>query len=159
MIRRIGTAAAANRPDPGRRERGSAVIEFCYLALVLMVPLTYVVLVVFAVQGAGYAVTQATREAGRAYVTADRPEEAEARAYAAAWLALHDHGLTLEPGQLRIECDAPTCLRPGGRISVRIDTSVPLPFAPPVLAGQAPASVAIHGRHEEIVDLYRAIMP
>ncbi|MCI0686665.1 MAG: hypothetical protein L0Y54_05425 [Sporichthyaceae bacterium] len=150
---------AATRCRVPGRDDGSAIIEFCYLAILLMVPLVYVVLVVFEVQRAGYAVTQAAREAGRAFVTTDRPADAHARAYAAAWLALRDHGLELRPGQLRIECgmDGPAgCLRPGNQVLIRLDTEVPLPLTPAVFAGRAPASIAVHGVHEELVDVYRA---
>lgn len=142
-----------------RRDEGGAVVEFCYLALLLMVPLIYVILVVFQVQRAGYAVTQATREAGRAFVTTDRKEAAADRAFAAAWLALHDHGLVLEPEELRIDCDPDRCLGPGSRVTIRIDITVPLPLVPPVFDGSAPAEIAIHGRHEELVDIYRAAAP
>lgn len=142
-----------------QRAEGSAIIEFCYLAVLLMVPLVYVVLIVFDVQRAGYAVTQATREATRAFVTTDRSAAAEDRAYAAAYLALRDHGLRLMPGDLRVDCDLSPCLQPGNRVSVRIDTTVPLPFAPSIFDGVAPASIAIHGAHEELVDAYRSTGP
>jgi Flp pilus assembly protein TadG len=142
-----------------RREEGGAIIEFCYLAVLLMVPLVYVVLIVFEVQRAGYAITQATREAARAFVTTDQSADAEERAYAAAYVALHDHGLRLAPGELRINCDLSPCLQPGNRVSVRIDTAVPLPFVPAIFDEVAPASIAIHGAHEELVDVYRSTGP
>ena len=148
-------AAPNDRPS----ENGSAIIEFCYLAVLLMVPLVYVVLIVFDVQRAGYAVTQATREAARAFVTTDHQAEAEERAYATAYLALRDHGLRLAPDELRTNCDLSPCLRPGNRVSVRIDTAVPLPFTPVIFDGVAPASIAIHGAHEELVDSYRSTQP
>lgn len=48
---------------------GSAVVEFVTVGLVLTIPLVYVLLTVFAVQRAAFAVSAAAREAGRAYVT------------------------------------------------------------------------------------------
>ncbi|MGH8836788.1 MAG: TadE family protein [Actinomycetes bacterium] len=161
---RAGRSNCTDRTDrtariERHREEGSAIIEFCYLAVLLMVPLVYVVLIVFDVQRAGYAVTQATREAARAFVTTDQSADAEERAYAAAYLALRDHGLRLTPGELRVDCDLSPCLRPGNRVSVRIDTAVPLPFVPAIFAGAAPASIAIHGAHEELVDVYRSTEP
>lgn len=54
------------------RDDGNATVEFVALAVVLMVPLVHVLLAVFAVQRAAFAVSQAAREAGRAYaVTTD----------------------------------------------------------------------------------------
>ena len=152
---RIDRTARMERP----RDEGSAIVEFCYLAVLLMVPLVYVVLVVFDVQRAGYAITQATREAARAFVTTEQRADAEERAYAAADLALRDHGLRLTPGELRIDCQLSPCLRQGSRVSVRIDTAVPLTFMPAIFDGVAPASIAIHGAHEELVDVYRTTEP
>lgn len=138
-------------------ERGSAVVEFCSLALLLIVPLAYVVLAVFRVQAGAYGITAAAREAGRAYVTVSDPRNAEGRATAAAAVVAADQGLTLPPGAVTISCSAQPCLTPGSSVVVRIDTSVRLPFLPAVFAGRALASIALHARHTEMVDLYRTV--
>ena len=49
-------------------EAGSALIELSWLAILLLVPLVYVITSVFDVQRAAYGVTAATRAAGQAYV-------------------------------------------------------------------------------------------
>lgn len=69
------------------RDDGNAAVEFVTVAVVLMVPLVYVLLTVFAVQRAAFAVSAAAREAGRAYVTSPEPADAAQRA---ADLALAD---------------------------------------------------------------------
>ncbi|MFI5955247.1 hypothetical protein [Cryptosporangium sp. NPDC051539] len=55
---------------PGHRrprgDDGSAIIEFVWGGVLLLVPLLYVVLAVFEVQRNAFAVTEAAREAGRA---------------------------------------------------------------------------------------------
>ncbi len=61
-------------------DAGNAVVEFSTLAVLLMVPLVYVLLSVFEVQRASFGVTEAARQAGRAYVTADDPAQGRARA-------------------------------------------------------------------------------
>lgn len=48
------------------RERGNALVEFTWLAVLLMIPLVYLMLTVFQVQKAAYAMEAASREAGRA---------------------------------------------------------------------------------------------
>jgi Flp pilus assembly protein TadG len=48
-----------------RSERGSALVEVTWLPILLLVPLLYVVLAVFEVQRAAFAVNAATRAAGR----------------------------------------------------------------------------------------------
>ena len=70
--------------DRAADDRGSAVVEFVILAVVLLVPLIYLVLCLARVQAGSYAVAQAAREAGRAFVTAADDGSAEARSRAAA---------------------------------------------------------------------------
>nr|MBA2738363.1 hypothetical protein [Nocardioidaceae bacterium] len=61
-----------------RSERGSALVEFTWLCLLLLVPMVYLLLAAMDVQRASYAATAASRAAGRAYVLA--PDTASARA-------------------------------------------------------------------------------
>ena len=52
-------------------EGGTAVIEFVWLAVLLLIPLIYLILCLARVQAGSYAVTQGAREAARAFVTAE----------------------------------------------------------------------------------------
>src|SRR3954449_5347761 len=61
-------------------EDGSAAIEFVGLSVVLLLPVVYVLLTVFQLQRAAFGVSQAAREAGRAYATAISSGEALDRA-------------------------------------------------------------------------------
>ena len=54
-------------------EGGTAVIEFVWLAILMLVPLIYLVLCLARLQAGSYAVTQAARESARAFVTARGP--------------------------------------------------------------------------------------
>jgi hypothetical protein len=137
----------------GAVERGSAMVEFTFLGVLLMVPLAYAVLCVFVVQKAAYAATQATREAGRAYVTAPTPEHGAARAELAAALALRDHGLA--PVAPRIACPVEGCLSPGGTHRFSMEIMVDLPGLPKVLDGAAPARVRVAASHDQVVDRFR----
>lgn len=152
------TGSAAPR-KVGSPDAGAAIVEFCFLAVLLMVPLVYVLLTAFRVQGAAYGITAATREAGRAFVTSPSNAAAAARAEAAAAVALADHGLILRPGDLSLSCTASPCLTPGAHVEVRIDTEVALPFLPRILDGRAPASIALHAAHIETVDVFRMVPP
>lgn len=138
-----------------RSDEGTAVVEFVYLAVLLMVPLAYLVLTVFRVQAASYAVSSATREAGRVYVTAASTEQADAEARTAAAIVLADSGLALSTGDLRISCAARPCLTPGATVEVVIGYDVALPFLPRFLSGAGPAGVHVTGRHLEVVDRFR----
>ncbi|NEA31054.1 hypothetical protein [Streptomyces sp. SID13031] len=139
-----------------RGEHGSAVVEFSWLALLLMVPLIYVMLGVFDVQRASYGATAATRAAGRAFIIVPAglsEEDARERAFEAARLAMKDQGMDLTADQLKITCD-PACLQPGSTVTVELDAEVPLPLIPDALGGERPA-IHINASHTEPYGDYR----
>ena len=132
----------------GRDESGTALVEFTWLSILLLVPLLYVVLAVFEVQRSAFAVNAASRAAGRAYTLAPSQGEAVARARAAAEVALRDQGLTLADARLETGCepDPDDCLSPGSVIHVRMTCGVTLPLMPDALGGNAP-SVRVAAEH------------
>ena len=131
-----------------RTERGTALVEVTWLSILLLVPLVYIVLAVFAVQRSAFAVTAATRAAGRAYTLAASDEEGGARARAAAEVALRDQGLDLSDGQLTLSCEPVPrdCLSPGSVVHVRMVVPVVLPMMPDALGGDAP-SIRVEADH------------
>jgi Flp pilus assembly protein TadG len=137
-----------------RDDSGNAIVEFVYLAVLLMVPLVYVLLTVFRVQAATYAVSSATREAGRVYVSSTESGAASRRALTAATIVMADTGLRLSPGDLLITCSANPCLTPGATVNVSIGYDVALPLLPKFFG--SPARVHVDGRHLEVVDRFRA---
>jgi Flp pilus assembly protein TadG len=145
-----------SRWSRSRDEQGSAVVEFSWLALLMLVPLVYVMLAVFDVQRAAYGATAATRAAGRAFIIVPAgltEDDARARAFEAARLAMKDQGMELSPGQLKITCN-PACLEPGSTVTVELDTEVPLPLIPDALGGERPA-IHITASHTEPYGDYR----
>jgi Flp pilus assembly protein TadG len=137
---------------------GNAMIEFVYLAVLMLVPLTYLLLTVFRVQGATYAVSSATREAGRVFVTS-AAGEADGRAASAASLVMADSGLDLDTSQLQIRCSAHPCNTPGANVNVAIGYDVDLPFLPRFLDRLLPSSIHVEGRHLEVVDRFGPVRP
>lgn len=144
------------RPRRAKRlpsgEDGNALVEFSYLAVLLMVPLVYVLLTVFQVQRAAFGVTEAARQAGRAYVTADDAAQGRVRARVAADLALRDQGLTLCPSCLAPPAGA---LAPGGSVSVRVEHRVVLPLVGGLFRSAVPPSIPVRATHVEVVDRFR----
>lgn len=139
-----------------RDERGSAVVEFSWLAILLMVPLVYVMLGVFDVQRASYGATAATRAAGRAFIIVPSglsEDDARARAFEAARVVMKDQGMELTPAQLTITCN-PACLEPGSTVTVTLDTEVRLPLIPDALGGEPPA-IHVSASHTEPYGDYR----
>ena len=139
----------AHRPSG---DDGNAMVEFTYLAVLLMVPLVYVLLTVFQVQRAAFGVTEAARQAGRAYVTADDAITGRVRARAAAELALQDQGLTLCASCLASPSGA---VVPGGSVSVRVEHRVVLPLVGGLFRGAVPPSIPVRATHVEVVDRFR----
>lgn len=137
-----------------RAEEGSALIEFVGLAVVLLLPLIYLLLSVFSVQRAAFAVTQAAREAGRAYATASSSSAAATRADYAAHLALSSQGVTsqvtLHYAPAGAGCgahdDGAASLKPGARFVVCVRTQAALPLG---------GSITVNGQYAVTVDSYR----
>ena len=127
-----------------------------------MVPLVYVLLTAFTVQRAAYAVSSASREAGRVFVAADSAALGRARAEQATAIVLRDSGLTAQPASLDLACSAQPCLTPGAKVTVVLTYAVDLPLAPPLLTdavSMVAATIPVTGRHVEVVDRFRAIRP
>lgn len=149
------------RPATRWRDRvacddGTAVVEFVVLAVLVLVPLLYVVMCVARVQAAAYAATQAVREAGRVYVTAESVAQAAQRAGTAARLAVSDQGFELPAGALSVTCAGGACLSPGSQVRVRVSLDVPLPLLPDALADAVPSTIPVVATHLAAVDSYRA---
>lgn len=139
-----------------RDERGSALVEFTWLALLVMIPLVYVVIALLTVQRHAFGATEAARAAGRAYVLAPDVATARERALDAASIALGDQHVRLEPDDVEIIC-RPTpqsCLRPGSSVEVRIHLRVGLPYVPTIY-GDPPAAISIDASHRETYGVYR----
>lgn len=136
-------------------EGGTAVIEFVWLAVLLLIPLIYLVLCLARVQAGSYAVTQGAREAGRAFVTAEDDGAAQARARAAADIAFEDQGFGGQ-GDLSVECSASPCLSPGESVTTDATVRVPLPLVPSFLGDVVPLEVPVSATQVAPVPEYEA---
>jgi hypothetical protein len=143
------------RGGRGRREGGSALVEFVFLGVLVLVPLVYLVMMLARLQAGAYAASAASREAGRAFVTATAPGAAAGRAEAAARIAFEDQGFRRGEARLTMSCDGTPCLRPEGRIEVVATVTVPLPLVPSFARGVVPLEVPVTARHLAVVDRFR----
>ncbi len=122
-----------------RDEGGSALVEFVFIALVVFVPLVYLVAGFSAVQRGVFASTAAAREAGRALGTAPDPVSGQARAQAAVAIAVEDQSVqatdvVLAYAPVGVGCAAagsyqPT-LTPGEEFTVCVTVTVRVPLLP-----------------------------
>jgi len=147
-------AEPGHEPDAPDAEAGAALVEFLGTAVLLLVPLVYLVLTVAQVQAGAFAVEGAAREAGRAMVTADSSEAGAQRARAAAGIAFGDQGFAVADGSVSLECSADPCLTPGATVGVRTRLAVPLPFVPEALRDWLPLEVPVTATHVATVDEY-----
>lgn len=157
LTSRLTSTFAARLAGRGR-ETGSAVVEFLGVALLLLVPMVYLVLTVGRIQAAVFAAEGAAREAGRIVVRAETFEEGAARARAAVGLAFDDQGIPVSGADaLRFSCESDPCLTPGGRIVVEVRAAVGLPGVPEFARGIVPAEVPVAAEYVAVVDEFREV--
>ena len=138
-----------------RDEQGSALIEFSWLAIILIVPLIWVVISVFEVQQGAFATSAAARAAGRAYALAPDDATGEARAAAAVQQVLADQGAPGQQAKVTVTCDAPAdnCHVGTSVITVTVDSGVDLPFFPAIL-GRRAATFSLDASHTVPIGQY-----
>jgi Flp pilus assembly protein TadG len=158
------TGARASR-CAGRRDRGgdggSAIVEFVFVAVIVMVPLVYLIVAVAAVQRTQLAVSQAAREAGRAFATSSGAAQAQVRVSAAVRLALAAQGLPNDAVVRYVPsgsgCSAAAItphVAPGAQFTVCVTRHTTLPGVPSVLAGRGVTAVGLYVVH---IDDYRTV--
>lgn len=121
-----------------RGERGSALVEFCWVGLILFIPITWIVISVFQVQQGAFAVNGAARAAARAYALAPDDATGAARAQAVVDQTLADQGGKGQVGEVTVSCQPfpHDCHAGTSLITIRIVSGVTVPFLPAVLGAQ-----------------------
>nr|WP_284987005.1 hypothetical protein [Arthrobacter sp. fls2-241-R2A-172] len=139
---------------PSGAQEGSAVVEFIFLALLLMVPVFYFVVTVGQLQGGSFAVVGAADQAAKVYVAQSNPAGAQRAAEQTVLVALKDYGYTPEQASFEVSCDRPDCSSAGATVSVVVHLDVPLPMMPFADAGQLTAS-RVSATATQVVGRYR----
>jgi len=120
----------ANSRAAEHREKGSAVVEFTFLALLLMVPLVYFIITVGQIQGGSFAVVGAADQAAKVFVAQPDAASGQAAAEQATLIALADFGHDARAARVSTRCDPVDCQAAGTAVTVTINLTVPLPFVP-----------------------------
>ena len=141
-----------------RSERGSALVEFCWVGLILFIPITWIVLTVFEVQQGAFAVNGAARAAARAYALAPDDATGAARAQAVVDQTLADQGGEGQAGQVHVSCEPfpHNCHAGTSLITVRIDSGVTLPFLPAMM-DDSQRSFKLKARHTVPIGQFVAV--
>ena len=147
-------------------EAGAAVVELLVVALTLLVPLVYVMVVMADVQRAMLATSGAAREAGRVYVTGSDRVTAERRAGAAYREVLASYGMRAgDPrASLRLRAGCPAegasgCaggFGPGAEVEVVVTYRVAVARLP-FLGSVAGPGITVGATHHTRVDRYRGL--
>nr|WP_275775411.1 hypothetical protein [Paenarthrobacter sp. Y-19] len=111
-------------------QRGSAVVEFTFLAVLLMVPLIYFVVTIGQIQGASFGVVGAADQAAKVFVLQHDPASARKAAEQSVIVALADYGHTPDQATVEISCDRENCLTAGASVTVTVHLDVLLPMVP-----------------------------
>ncbi len=111
-------------------ERGSAVVEFTFLALLLMVPLVYFIITMSQIQGGSFAVVGAADQGAKVYIAQPDAATAQAAAEQAVAIALADFGHPAEAARVETSCEPADCQAAGSTVTVTVRLAVPLPFLP-----------------------------
>lgn len=132
------------------------MVEFLAAALLLLLPVLYLVLVLGRLQAATFAAEGAAREAGRSFTTARSLDDALPRATASVRLALDDQGFedVDAASALAVVCSTTPCLQPGSDVQVRVSFDVPLPAVPAFVQGVVPLAVPVTAEHVAPVDAF-----
>ena len=139
-------------------EQGSALVEFAWLGILLLIPMVWIVLSVFEVQRGALGVSAAARAAGRAFALAPDDADGRRRAEQVARQALADQGLEGAPLRVEVTCSPfpGDCHAGTSVITVRIESHVDLPLLPSALGGGAP-SFALDATHAVPIGQYQEI--
>ncbi|WP_417220472.1 hypothetical protein [Arthrobacter sp.] len=115
--------------DAHAGEAGSSIIEFIFLGVLLLVPVTYLIISASQLQAASFAAVGAADHAARTFAAADREDEGAARARNAVDIAVGNLDVDENSATMEYHCSS-ACLEPGSTVSVTVVIRVPLPFLP-----------------------------
>ena len=119
-----------NNGEDNTTEQGSAVVEFTFLSLLLMVPLVYFIITVGQVQAGSFAVVGAADQAAKVFVAQPDAVAGRAAAEQAVLLALADYGYGPANATLDTSCQPADCTAAGSAVTATVQITVPLPFVP-----------------------------
>lgn len=140
-----GGPSNADHPDELiASDEGRALLEVIFLAVLLLIPVVYILISVLRLQAATFAVTQAARDAGRAIDSSVDLAQGVTRAREIAALDLQDQNIP--DGRLRLEfypagsgctggAQVPPSLDGGATFDVCVTAVLTLPGVPTVLTG------------------------
>lgn len=111
-------------------ESGNAMVEFIFLALLLMVPLIYFIVTIGQLQGASFAVAGAADQAAKVFVDSGDPVAGRVAAEQSVAIALADFGYSTERAGMEVSCNRTNCSAAGTSVTIAVRLDVSLPMVP-----------------------------
>lgn len=124
----LGRGSLAETPSTGAvpAEAGNAIVEFVFLALFLMVPSVYALLVISHAQAGALAAVAAGQQAVQVIEAGDRSEVSARQAQAAAQFAAEDYGFPAEQVKTSLSCSGDCTGQKSLTVRVRVSVDLPL---------------------------------
>lgn len=144
------------RSERWAAEDGSASLEFVTAALILLVPLVYLVIAVSVIQGGALAAEGAARQAARVFVQAPDVGAARAAVDDAVTVALADAGSRPSGASVLISCENERngCLSRRNEVTVTLRLRIALPLMPDVLSLREATSIPIQSQATQTVSRF-----
>ena len=145
-----------NTTDSGDTDGGRAMIEVIFLAVLMLIPVVYILISVLRIQAATFAVTQAARDAGRAIDGASSIDDGVTKAREIARIDLSDQHvpddqLTVTFVAAGAGCDSGSTVTPsidGGSVyDICVTAVITLPGVPSVLTGSKNTVTGVYTVH------------
>lgn len=131
-----------------RLDEGTALIEFIFGSVVLLIPLLYLLVALAQVQAGAYAAQSTAIDAARS--AARHPVAAQATAHDIAALHFADHGLERADWQIDLTCSG-SCTAAGTRVTATVEARIPVPGLPAVLGETRLPAITVRSTHADLV--------
>ncbi|MGO1552036.1 MAG: hypothetical protein ACTH3H_07935 [Micrococcaceae bacterium] len=125
-------------------------MEFTVLAVVLLIPVLYFMILAGQIQAASYAALAAADQAAAAMKSA--PDEATGRTRAGQALetTTADYGFNRSNVELVLDCPSGSCSESGSVVSATVEIRVDLPLVPNVLRNETTVARVSSSAHQRI---------
>lgn len=131
-----------------RSDSGTAVIEFIFASIVLLIPVVYLMLAISQLQAASYATTSTAISASR--IAARDANPSERRAHQVADMHFTDFGLADVPITIDYSCSG-SCGQAGSLVTARVETKVSLPGFPLLFGTKHSPHITLRASHTDVV--------
>ena len=149
------SADTGHRPDHSA-DGGRAIIEVIFLAVLMLIPVVYILISVLRIQAATFAVTQAARDAGRAIDGATTIDDGVAKAREIARIDLADQNVSDDQLTLTFVAPGGGCtgestvtpsLDGGSTFDICVTAVITLPGVPSVMTGSRNTVTGVYTEH------------